>query len=156
MKLLFNTSTQQLQAYNRDDDEVSGDLDPVYKVYDVIQAAEPAYNAQTHHLDAAETLDHATKTVTRGWSVVANTPMPLLPVTVSFRRFAFALHQAGLYTQVREAALSTVEGEIWWTTAQSGAVRRDHPFVATVTSALGQTEAQVDAIFATALALPID
>jgi hypothetical protein len=77
---------------------------------------------------------------------------PEPPVVVSFRSLAFALLQAGLYEQVKTAALSTIEGEIWWSTAQSTTVQRDHPFVISLATAIGQTPEQLDAIFASALA----
>lgn len=77
---------------------------------------------------------------------------PADPVIVSFRSLAFALLQAGLYQQVKSAALATPEGEIWWNTAQSTTVHRDHPFVIALGAAIGQTPEQLDAIFASALA----
>lgn len=73
-----------------------------------------------------------------------------VPESVSFRGLAFALHAAGLYQQVKAAALANLEGEIWWNTAQSTTVRRDHPFVVALTAAIGQTDAQLDAIFVAA------
>lgn len=48
------------------------------------------------------------------------------------------------------AACSTVKGEIWWTTSPT--VARNHAFVAQLATALGQSDAQIDAIFATAQA----
>jgi hypothetical protein len=77
---------------------------------------------------------------------------PADPVIVSFRALAFSLLQAELYEQVKTAALSTIEGEIWWSTAQSTTVHRDHPFVIALAAAIGQTPEQIDAIFASALA----
>lgn len=77
---------------------------------------------------------------------------PADPVIVSFRALAFFLLQAELYEQVKTAALSTIEGEIWWSTAQSTTVHRDHPFVIALAAAIGQTPEQIDAIFASALA----
>lgn len=77
---------------------------------------------------------------------------PSDPVIVSFRALAFALLQAGLYDQVKTAALATPEGEIWWNTAQSTTVQRDHPFVIALATVIGQTPEQIDAIFASALA----
>jgi hypothetical protein len=73
------------------------------------------------------------------------------PVIVPFRALAFALLEAGLYPQVKAAALATPEGEIWWNTAQSSTVQRDHPFVISLATAAGQTPAQIDALFATAI-----
>ena len=91
-----------------------------------------------------------------GWSFDGNwtapTAAPMPPVIVPFRALAFALLQAGLYEQVKSAALSTIEGEIWWNTAQSTTVQRDHPFVIALATAIGQTPEQIDAIFASAAA----
>jgi len=69
------------------------------------------------------------------------------PIIVSFRALAFALEAAGLYSTVKAAALATTEGEIWWETAKSSTVARDHPFVAQLQSVLGKTDAEIDAIF---------
>jgi len=77
---------------------------------------------------------------------------PVAPVIVSFRALAFALLQAGLYPQVKAAALATPEGEIWWNTAQSTTVHRNHPFVIALGFAIGQTPEKLDVIFASALA----
>jgi hypothetical protein len=77
------------------------------------------------------------------------------PVIVPFRALAFALLEAGLYEQVKASALSTPQGEIWWSTAQSTTVQRDHPFVAALATAVGQTPEQIDAIFAAAAAAQI-
>jgi hypothetical protein len=77
---------------------------------------------------------------------------PADPVIVSFRSLAFALLESGLYQQVKSAALATPEGEIWWNTAQSTTVHRDHPFVIALGAAIGQTPEQLDVIFASALA----
>lgn len=76
--------------------------------------------------------------------------MPAPAVVVPFRSLAFALLEAGLYSQVKAAALATPQGEIWWNTAQSTTVSRDHPFVAALASAVGQTPEEIDAIFAAA------
>lgn len=76
-----------------------------------------------------------------------------VPVALSFRSLAFALQQAGLYEQARDVALATTSGEIWWNTAQSDIVRRDHPFVAALATAVGLTSDQLDAIFIAAKAL---
>lgn len=70
MKLLYNTSTQLFQPYNRVDDEASAALDPIYQVYDVIQNDEPAYDPATHYLQPQESVDHEARTVTRSWQVV--------------------------------------------------------------------------------------
>jgi hypothetical protein len=73
-----------------------------------------------------------------------------LQLTVSFRALAFVLLEAGLYEQVKTAAMATPAGEIWWNTAQSNTVSRQHPFVAALGAAIGQTSEQLDTIFAAA------
>lgn len=77
-------------------------------------------------------------------------------VVVTFRSLAFTLQEMGLYEQVKAAALSSTEGEIWWNTVQSSTVPRDHPFVAALGESLDQTTEQLDVIFAAALKLPQD
>jgi hypothetical protein len=149
MKRLYNTVTQTfLPSYPRDDNGEIVGLDPVLQVYEVIEVAQPNITGN-QYLTRIEVPDHDGKTLTLGWQV---NETPTQPVVVSFRSLAFALLQAGLYEQVKTAALATTEGEIWWSTAQSTTVHRDHPFVLTLATAVGQTSAQIDAIFASALA----
>jgi hypothetical protein len=81
---------------------------------------------------------------------IQNCVVPQPSVIVTFRSLAFAMLEAGIYAQVKAAAIATVEGEIWWETAKSNTVQRNHPFVAALASAVGQTTEQIDAIFATA------
>lgn len=149
MKRLYNTSTQTfLPTYPRADDEPIVGLDPSLQIYDVIEVAQPQITAN-QYLTRTQTPDHVAKTLTLGWQVHET---PAQPVVVPFRSLAFALLEAGLYEQVKAAALATPEGEIWWNTAQSTTVQRDHPFVASLASAVGQTPEQIDAIFAAAAA----
>lgn len=149
MKRLYNTLTQTfLPTYPRDDDEEIVDLDPTLQVYQVIEVPRPEITAN-QYLTRTETPDHIAKTLTLGWQVH---DMPAQPVVVPFRALAFALLQAGLYEQVEAAALTTVEGKIWWQTAQSTTVQRDHPFVLALAAAVGQTAEQIDAIFSAAAA----
>ena len=150
MKRLYNTVTQTfLPSYPRDDDAEIVGLDPVLQIYEVIEVPQPEITS-TQYLTRTEVPDHEAKMLTLGWQVNETPPQP---VVVSFRALAFALLQAGLYEQVKTAALTTTEGEIWWNTAQSTTVQRDHPFVIALATAVGQTPAQIDAIFATAQTL---
>lgn len=151
MKRLYNTLTQTfLPTYPRDDDEPIVGLDPTLEIYDVIEVPRPEITAN-QYLTRTEVPDHEAKTLTLGWQVNES---PVAPVVVPFRSLAFALLQAGLYQQVEAAALATVEGKIWWQTAQSTTVQRDHPFVLALAAAVGQTAEQIDAIFAAAAAAP--
>jgi len=77
MKLLYNTQTQKTQPYPRADDEPVVGLDPIYTVLEVTQEPEPTFNAATHHLSGTETIDLVAGTLTRGWEIIANPPMPL-------------------------------------------------------------------------------
>lgn len=149
MKRLYNTVTQAfLPSYPREDDAEIVGLDSTLQIYQVIEVQQPNI-APNQYLTRTEVPDHETKTLTLGWQVNETPPQP---VVVSFRALAFALLEVGLYEQVKTAALATTEGEIWWHTAQSTTVQRDHPFVLALATALGQTPAQIDAIFASALA----
>lgn len=74
-------------------------------------------------------------------------------VVVPFRALAFVLSEQGLYSQVKAAALSTEQGEIWWETAKGSTVQRTHPFVVSLGNALNLTPEQLDAIFASAVQL---
>jgi hypothetical protein len=147
MKILYDTETQKLKAYPRSDDQLVVGLDPRYLVLDLIQQEKPSHDPATHYLRRTEAIDLDALQVTRGWGLGAHEPMP---VVVSFRALAFVLNEAGLYEQVKTAAMSSIEGEIWWNTAQSTTVQRDHPFVAALGAATGQTPQQLDAIFAAA------
>lgn len=149
MKRLYNTVTQTfLPSYPRDDDAEIVGLDFTLQIYQVIEVAQPEITG-TQYLMRTEVADHEARTLTLGWQVNETPPQP---VVVSFRSLAFALLQAGLYEQVKTAALATTEGEIWWSTAQSTTVQRDHPFVIALGNAIGQTPEQIDAIFASAAA----
>lgn len=150
MKILWHTTDQKLVSSPRTDDEDVIGLDPVYEVYTLTQAEQPQYDPATHYLRRTEAIDLDNLQVTRGLELVAHEPMP---VVVSFRALAFVLNEAGLYQQVKTAAMSSIEGEIWWNTAQSTTVQRDHPFVAALGAATGQTPEQLDAIFAAAITL---
>lgn len=109
--------------------------------------------------DAPSTIE-APDDVECGWAFASGQWVPPVPslssIVVTFRSLAFALQSLGLYEQVKAAALSTAEGEIWWNTVQSTMVPRDHPFVAALGESLGQTPEQLDAVFAAALKLPQD
>ena len=150
MKRIYNTITGQFSAsYPRADDQPVQDLEAHLQIYEVIETPQPETTA-TQYLTPSETPDHEAKTLTLGWQIH---DIPATPVIVPFRSLAFALLQAGLYEQVETAALATVEGKIWWQTAQSTTVQRDHPFVIALAQAIGQTPEQIDAIFAAAAQL---
>lgn len=75
-----------------------------------------------------------------------------IPRTVTMRQARLALLQSGLLGQVNAAVNAADEAtKITW--EFSSEVHRDHPFVATLTAALGLTEAQLDNIFTLAASL---
>jgi hypothetical protein len=150
MKILHDTETQSLKKYPRNDGEPVVGLDPRYVVLELIQQEKPDHDPSTHYLRRTEAIDLNASQVNRGWELVAHEPMP---VVVSFRALAFVINEAGLYQQVKIAAMSSIEGEIWWNTAQSTTVQRDHPFVAALGAAIGQAPEQLDALFAAAQTL---
>ena len=151
MKRIYNTLTQTFsEGYSRADDEPVEALEAHLQIYDLIETPPPEISA-TQYLTPTATPDDEAKTLTLGWQIHDR---PALPLVVPFRSLAFALRDAGLYQQVKAAALSTEEGEIWWTTAQSTTVRRDHEFVNQLGAAIGQTSQQLDEIFAAAAASP--
>lgn len=75
-KLLYNTATQLLQPWPAGDaDHVVG-LESIYQEFEVIQNDPPAYNADTHHLQAFQNIVREKQRVERGWNVVENIPPP--------------------------------------------------------------------------------
>lgn len=90
------------------------------------------------------------------WLEEGNTPLPAdpppsdIPVVVSMRQARLALLAAGYLSQVNAAvsAMQGAEGDaarIEWEYAQE--VRRDSALVASLSSALGLTEEQLDDLF---------
>ena len=141
MKLLYNTSTQLFQPYPRDDDgEVIG-LDPVYEVYDVIQDEAPAYDSTTHHLELSESINHETKTVTRGWNVFENAPIPV-PEAEAFQINEYLMRN-GISPDSIPALIASVTTEgierdvaiMRWQKVTS--FPKEHPLVAAVAAELG-------------------
>lgn len=141
MKLLYNTSTQQLQPYPRGDDESVVGLDPMYEVYGVIQEDQPVYDPAVNHLEAVETIFHATKTVSRGWAIIANTPMPA-PPAAAYQVRAFLIRKGIKLNNIPAIiSASTTEGAerdealMRWEFVTN--IPKDHPLVSTVATLLG-------------------
>lgn len=141
MRLLYNTSTQLFQPYPREDDEAVAGLDPIYQVYDVIQADEPAYDPATHHLQSQESIDHEAKTVTRSWSIVANDPIPA-PDAEAFQVREYLMRNnialdtiPTLIASVTTAGIERDVALMRWDKVTS--LSKDHPLVAAVAAQLG-------------------
>ena len=159
MRLLYNTLTERLQPYPRDDDEDVVGLSPEYLIMQVVNAAQPTFDAETEMLVPAQTIDTATKTVTNGWTVTTK-PEPIsLPVAVSMRSLRLALIDAGLYQSVVAAingipdATERLKAQIWWTTSMT--VYRNNPYVVAIGSAVGKTTDEIDQLFLSAQTLDL-
>jgi hypothetical protein len=154
MKILYDTETQSIKRYPRNDDEPVVGLDARYLVLELIEQEKPEHDPATHYLRRTQAIDLDTLQVMRGWEIVAHEPMPVIVTMTSLR---LALIDAGLYQTITSAingiedATEKLKAQTWWATAQT--VRRAHPLVAGIAAGAGKTDAQVDAIFAAAQAL---
>lgn len=159
MRLLYNTLTERLQPYPRDDDEDVVGLSPEYLIMQVVNAAQPIFDAETEVLVPAQTIDAATQTVTNGWEVKPKPEPVQLPVAVTMRSLRLALIDAGLYQSVVAAingipdATEKLKAQIWWTTSMT--VYRNNPYVISIGSELGKSDDKIDQIFAAAKLLDI-
>lgn len=156
MKILWHTMEQKLVKYPRDDDAEVVGLDAVYEVYDLINEDKPSFDAETQYLSPSQAIDHGSKTVTRGWSIeTIETP----PIVVSMVALRLTLIEADLEPQILAAiagipdAKQKAAATAWWQTAQT--VRRMHPLVIQLATAIGKTDAEIDAIFASAKQLEV-
>lgn len=159
MRLLYNTLTERLQPYPRDDDEDVVGLSPEYLPMQVINEDRPEIDPQTHRLQAHQTIDLDAQTVTNGWMVETITPVSTVPLFVSMRSLRLALIDANLY-QVVVTAINSIpddkeklKAQIWWTT--SATVRRDNSYVLTIGAAVGKMPEEIDQIFKAAAILDL-
>lgn len=154
MKLLYDTSTQLFKPYPRSDDSEVVGLDPIYQVYTVIQNEAPAFDPAKHHLESRETVDYEAKTVTRGWDVVENTPMPpaeaeRYKVMEFLMRSAIPLESIpALIESVAEAGVERDVAIMRWREVPT--FPKDHPLVIAVA---GQLNLNLDAVWDTILAI---
>jgi hypothetical protein len=92
------------------------------------------------------------------WLAEGNTPLPTDPIVipipsiVTMRQARLALLQSGLLASVN-AAVAAADEETKITWEFSSEVNRNHPFVATLATALGLTDAQLDDLFTLAATL---
>lgn len=152
MKLLYHKPTGLLHPWPAGDaDHVVG-LEDSYEEFDVIQNESPT-GCDGFILKQTQEIDVVAKTVTRGFQLI---PVETSPLTVVMTALRFALIDADLFTPVVNALNSPsnpkdkLRAQTWWATAQT--VSRDHPLVAQVASIIGKTEADIDKIFAAAVA----
>lgn len=151
MKILFHTPTSTTKPYPRADDEPVIGLSDEYEIFDLIDSTRPPHNSATHYVRRLpEVIDQTTKTVTRGWEVVAREAPPAV---VTMRSFRLALGRARyLELMAFVAAITDAEQKYQAQTflEYSLTVARDHPMVSQFSAALGKPAEEVDAIFAAA------
>lgn len=153
MKILFHTPTGTTKPYPRADDETPVGLDPEYQVFELIAPDPPTHDPETHYVRRApEVIDQTTKTVTRGWEVVAReTP----PIVVTKHSFFLALPREDDVKLKNYVANIQDEDEKHLAKVHlthATAVSRTHPFVLQVAAILGKTPPEMDALFAKAQA----
>lgn len=159
MKLLYNTVTQLLQPYPREDDADVIGLDTIYNIYSLVQEDVPLYNQSSHHIAKTESIDHANQLVTRGWNVIENAPTPSPPV-VSMIGMLHSMIDADLYdpdnlncpltTVINNISDPIQKGYVKVYFDKSQVVERRHPVVISLQAALGLTDEQVNALFISA------
>lgn len=141
MKLLYDTVSQRLiyQWPSADPDNIVG-LDPRYEIYSVVQDPEPSTIPLKHHLEATEAINHEARTVTRGWNVVEDIPMPA-PEATPLQVRAFLISQGisldsipTLIASVIEAGAAREEALMRWEYALS--FPKDYTLVVAVANAL--------------------
>ena len=154
MRLLYNTLTERLQPYPRNDDEDVVGLSLEYLIMQVIDNDPPPYDTETEILVPTQALDVGNQTATNGWEIKPK-PEPIqFPVAVTMRSLRLALIDAGLYQSVVAAIngiadeTEKLKAQIWWDTSPT--VYRDNGYVISFGSALGKTTLEVDQIFSMA------
>lgn len=91
--------------------------------------------------------------VKSGSTFVPPTPVVLIPQSVTRRQFKLALLNIGLLDNIESVIAASTDRalQINWTEALD--FRRDNPFVASMATALGKSEAEIDALFIAAAAI---
>ena len=159
MRLLYNTLTERLQPYPRDDDEDVVGLAPEYLIMQVVNAAQPTFDAETEMLVPAQTIDTATKTVTNGWTIAPKPEPVSFPVAVSMRSLRLALIDAGLYQSVVAEingipdAEQRLKAQVWWTS--SPIVYRNNDYVTAIGITVGKSSQEIDQLFLSAKTLDL-
>lgn len=74
MKLLYNTTTQELVRYPRSDDEAVAGLSSEYLTMSVTRDDAPEFDPLTQQLSGTETIDTEACTVHYGWQVESLPP----------------------------------------------------------------------------------
>ena len=74
MKLLYNTTTQELVRYPRSDDDAVSGLSSEYLTMTVTRDDAPEFDPSTQQLSGTETIDTEARTVHYGWQVESLPP----------------------------------------------------------------------------------
>ena len=115
MKLLCDTTSNQLFPYPRDDDGPVVGLDPRYLELTLIQEAQPSYDATTQRLEPDEVIDLDALTVTRGWELIELPPSP--PPSPDYQGFYSSLLSSQAYRSVLEQSMTAATPAIATTIA---------------------------------------
>jgi len=151
MKILFHTSTGTTRPYPRSDNEPVVGLSAEYETFDLIEQAQPTYDADTHYVRRLpEAIDTQAKTVIRGWEIVA---MESEPVVVTMRSFREACG-LDLVTEILTFISGIQDAKERFKTQNdfefAPTVARNNPRVAYIAAQLGKTETETDEVFAAA------
>lgn len=72
-KVLYNTATQEIKEYPRNDDGPVQGLDPVYQVLTKVPATPPSYGPELEQLQSSWAVDTETGEYIQSWQIV---PLP--------------------------------------------------------------------------------
>lgn len=138
---------------------LTGDAIAAAGLVPVVPTERPSYDASTQKVEAAPALDG--DTWRQQWTVVTlseSERRALIPSVVSRKQARMALVLSGIPLASVQAAIDAIEddtqralAQIAWEDATE--FRRDDPFLAMLSGALGLTEAQLDDLFSLAATL---
>lgn len=125
-RVLYNTSTSQIQPWPRSDDADVIGLDPVFLMLEVIQDAQPILQ-EGESATATETINIEQLTATYGWNVTPAPPPPDHKTWPNVQQFMAEFTMAekaqiGLSTDMTIAALR-IELTTWLSTVESNDAR---------------------------------
>jgi len=156
MKILRIKSTGEFKSWPREDEgDVIGLDTGTFDIYTLTEHDRPTFDAGTHYLQRTEVIDEQAKTFVRGWDIIAREQPP---VVVTMRSFRLACGRV-LWVAIESAIAANPDADARWEAEQfiehSPTVSRAHPLVAQLAAAIGKTDAEVDAVFASAQTLDI-
>jgi hypothetical protein len=104
-RILYDTTSDLLIPYPRDDDGPVVGLDPRYLELTVIQENQPSYDATMQRLEPDELIDLDALTVTRGWQLVELPAPP--PPSPDYMGFYNSLLTSTAYQSVLQQAMTS-------------------------------------------------